>query len=483
MFTSEPQIEPPDIAALLDAERFAAAEAWEPDAANASDADCDEHFGGAWHDRAAQVAERDQEQLLFEWERSTRQVACWQGEQTRILAAALDHALVRGRPSAVRDDSSMAVREMATELACAAGMSDRTIERQMNDATILRDRFPATFAALRDGHFSRAHAQVIAEEGVRLSDDDARSGYEAVMLDRGAGMTAGRLRALGKSIAEQFEPTSFTERHRRARQGRRAIVRDGDDGMAEMWMQGPAVLIHGAFDRATQMARVIADAEHAASDGSDAEQRTLDQIRFDVLNDLLLTGHPTTVAAKTDGGSGVASIQAIVQISIPAATLVGGDRPAHLAGHGPVDADTARILAGSATIWDAVFTCPTTGAILAVDRRFPNEAQRRHLRARDEHCRFPGCRMPTWRSDIDHTIDHQHGGETSVRNLAHLCRRHHMLKHATAWTVEQVDDELVWKSPLGRVYTDKSPPTVRFLEPPPPPPGRNGGIVGDEPSW
>lgn len=39
-----------------------------------------------------------------------------------------------------------------------------------------------------------------------------------------------------------------------------------------------------------------------------------------------------------------------------------------------------------------------------------------------------------------------------------------MLKHNTAWTVEQHErGVLVWTSPLGRVYTDKPPPTLRFI--------------------
>ncbi|RZK51922.1 MAG: HNH endonuclease, partial [Pedobacter sp.] len=49
-------------------------------------------------------------------------------------------------------------------------------------------------------------------------------------------------------------------------------------------------------------------------------------------------------------------------------------------------------------------------------------------------CRFPGCNQPATASDIDHTTDWQHGGPTNLDNLAHLCRKHHRLKHHTAWT-------------------------------------------------
>jgi hypothetical protein len=69
-----------------------------------------------------------------------------------------------------------------------------------------------------------------------------------------------------------------------------------------------------------------------------------------------------------------------------------------------------------------------------------------------------------WRCDVDHTVDHQHGGPTDVCNLAHLCRRHHSLKHETSWQVEQLDGGvLVWTSPLGRTYTDEPAPGLRFI--------------------
>ena len=75
--------------------------------------------------------------------------------------------------------------------------------------------------------------------------------------------------------------------------------------------------------------------------------------------------------------------------------------------------------------------------------------------------------MPAKRCDVDHTIDHAHGGQTRDGNLALLCERHHMLKHNTAWTVTQsAGGVLEWTSPTGRVYIDKPVSTVEFAPDP-----------------
>src|SRR5690606_20508572 len=125
----------------------------------------------------------------------------------------------------------------------------------------------------------------------------------------------------------------------------------------------------------------------------------------------------------------------------------------------PIDAVTARMLAGAASGWNRVLTHPITGGLLAVDRYRPGAHLKRHLRVRDQRCRFPGCGMPARRDDLDHTLDAAFGGPTADDNLAALCRRHHVLKHQTPWHVNQLGDGLLeWTSPTGHAYIDEPPP-------------------------
>jgi len=172
-------------------------------------------------------------------------------------------------------------------------------------------------------------------------------------------------------------------------------------------------------------------------------------------------------------GDGLALLTAVLPewlaVAIAGTTLTGADdRPAELDGHGPIHPDIARDLAGRNTGWSRLFLDPD-GMVTQTDTYTPTEQMRRFLRARDQHCRFPGCRMPVHRCDIDHNHDHARGGKTQIDNLAHLCRRHHTLKHPDIpdthrWTAHQErDGTITWHSPLGRDYTDRPTHRVMFI--------------------
>ncbi len=146
MSTQPPYIDP-EVEALLWAARLASAEAWGPDDPWEDEVRDDVGQVGTGSPALDEFIERglDREQLLFEWEQVTAQVARWHAVQVRLLAKALDQALLDGTAG---DDAQRSVRSFAAELACAAALSDRVVERQMNEAAVMRDRFPATLGAL-----------------------------------------------------------------------------------------------------------------------------------------------------------------------------------------------------------------------------------------------------------------------------------------------------------------------------------------------
>ncbi|MGZ0068502.1 DUF222 domain-containing protein [Microbacterium arborescens] len=427
-----------------------------------------------------------------------------QVREVRVLAAAgvLAEKQAAGASERVKA-REMALRGIAAELAGVFVTTDRTLQRRIDEARDLVENYPVTMAAWEDGRIVRGHVRVIQEVGCLVPAAE-RAEFERVAVERCEDETPNRVRDALRMIAERMHPRSFTERHEEAAAGRCVRVQPSSDGMSDLIATLPTVIADGIVDRLTRQAREIinaraqadaaaggaearADAPDARADANDDgttihdgssfidDARTIDQVRADVFSDLLLAGTPALDPTATGDGDGtLGAIRAHVQVAVSALTLMGqDDGPADLAGRSPIDAATARELAGNATSWDRLLTHPVTGTVLECDSYRPTAAMIRLLRARDRRCRFPGCRQPAIRCELDHTIAASEGGATHVCNLANLCKRHHDVKHHTRWHVRQLPGgRLVWTSPIGRIYReDAPPPLVAFTVAEPPDPG------------
>jgi hypothetical protein len=181
------------------------------------------------------------------------------------------------------------------------------------------------------------------------------------------------------------------------------------------------------------------------------EDRTLDQLRADVLVDRLLNRAPA------DSG-----IKPVVYVYVDLLTLAGlNEEPAELSGCGTVPAWLARALAAdSNAVWRRIVTEPDTGQVLSVGRtRYrPPAALADLVQARDRECQHPGCHRPSQYSDIDHTRDFAQGGQTAEENLGPRCRRHHRLKDEPGWTYATASGgQGTITTPTGRMYATTPP--------------------------
>jgi hypothetical protein len=154
-------------------------------------------------------------------------------------------------------------------------------------------------------------------------------------------------------------------------------------------------------------------------------------------------------------------VAGLVNLTVPLTTLLGlTESPGQAAGHGPIDPDSARVLACAtaghrATRWQITVTAPDgtalahgsatrrpgpggtgTGARWSVavtaepvatrscDHRHcepgyrPSPALLRLIRARSSTCTAPGCRRPAAACDLDHTRAYDNDGWTCECNLA-----------------------------------------------------------------
>ena len=456
---------------------------------------------GAAEGHIVDDAERDEVEaqragdLAAQLRRIHAEEAALHARKLRLLADAFALAETQQAriPSTRSKERDMPLRALAAELGLAVKVNDRTMQSHMWDAHRLTASFGATVAALEGGRISRGHVSAILDCGGAIDEPAARAVFERAVLEFAETTTAARTRAYARQQADIRNPLTLQERHDLAVQSRRIWVTDLDDGMSLLNELLPTALAHGILDRTTRQAKLIKRVDAArryeartTPDGTDAaglgmpdsscenepdeeevwfDERTIDQIRADLVADMLLTGAPVIDPTLDAARGGLGAIRATVQITVPVTTLTavtsGG---AELDGIAPVDPATARRLAGDAPGWDRVMTDPVTGMVLAVDRYQPSAAQQRYLKARDPQCRFPGCRRPARLCDDDHTHDHAKGGPTDIRNLACLCKRHHTLKHATDWTVRQLaGGTLEWTSPAGRPYLDHPPQRVVFV--------------------
>lgn len=372
-------------------------------------------------------------------------------------------------------------RAIEAEVAAALRTGHVSAANLMAHAGELIDRYPATAAELAEGRVSLPHTRVVAEAGRIIVDARARAAYEAEALPLALELTPRQLRAHARRIAEHFAECSLEERHREARARRGVRVVDLDDGMADVIATVGAVEAYAIKDRLARIAYAARRASLVAGDpaaSSGADACTPRQAQADAFVGLLLTGAPGFGRddAAFVAGDPLDSITARVQVSVPVLTLAGATGPgaqphlgpAELAGYGPIDAPTARRLAGAAPAWERVLTHPISGAVLAVDRYRPSEDLRRLLGACDQHCRFLGCTRRLDHCDVDHTIPAAEGGPTSPENTGHLCRRHHTLKHfeflrGSGWKAKQEAGGVYeWTAPSGRRYRDAPSSSVRF---------------------
>jgi len=347
--------------------------------------------------------------------------------------------------------SSVAHRALVAEVACALGVSEHVAQGWLADAEVLASKATATLDALSAGSISYQHAEKLADAVADLPPAAAAQ-VERAVLARAPMLTAARFGALARATRDRLHPVPAEVRREAAALKADVWVDDGKDGMSWLTAHLPTPVARAVHDRLTRT---------AAGAKTSGDPRGVGQLRAATLTALLLDDSPDPPAPSLDPlpdplATLARSVRPVVHVTVPVSTLTGeGEASGLLDGSIPVDAEIARHLTARAPTLRRVLTDPVTGAMLTVDRRsyvVPADL-RAFLTQRDLTCRFPGCRVPARRCDVDHTVAWADGGATDATNLASLCRKHHTVKHESRWVVEQLGHGvLAWTSPRGRTY-------------------------------
>jgi hypothetical protein len=342
-------------------------------------------------------------------------------------------------------DPEVAHEAAAAEIGAALHLTRRAADSDLALAIDLKERLPEVWETLAAGKIDLRRARVIVYETSHLSETAARDVVGRV-LEAATRLTTGQLKALLRRVCVQNDPDDAATRYREAVEERRLKTEPSVDGTAHLYgLDLPPDRLQGAMRRINDLARSLKTRD---------ETRTLDQIRADVFLDLLDGKH----SIHSDGRRGV------VDIHVDLTTLVRlSEDPGELAGYGPVIADIARQVAENSlgAEWRWTLTHPDSGQVIdnGTTRRRPTTAQRRHVEARNRTCVFPGCRMPSVDCDLDHSRPWAHGGPTTERNLAPLCRHNHNTKHRCGWTYRKLPNgDYLWTSRLGHTYTTSGHP-------------------------
>ena len=419
--------------------------------------------------------------------------------KVHLAARYVEAAEAIASPAVSAQDATAQEMSTVAELACVLTVSERTAAALLDQSRHLATQLPLTLTALQRGSISWQHARIMCEETSNLDPNDAAA-LETHFLDpdspdapRGCPvgeLVPSRFRAKARTWRERHHPDTIETRHRKSTLDRRLEYTPDHDGMAWLSAYLPAATAAGIWNRTTAAARALQ---------SPAEPRTLTQIRADIAATWLLSNPGAAgdtcsprdadrtenhgagmvhaaVGGRTDAGLetlgvgtdvgigvgrgpvGVPSPRAQVLVTVPVLSLLGAtDEPAMLDGYGPIPASMARdLVADGADSFHRVLIDPRDGAPLEIGRtsyRIP-KYMRQWLRLRDGKCPFPGCHNHSLDNEADHLLAWADGGTTGITNLGQPCRKHHHLKHSTAWTPSQATENQPpgWTAPSGRHY-------------------------------
>ncbi|MBG6239700.1 hypothetical protein IWX78_002687 [Mycetocola sp. CAN_C7] len=451
--------------------------------------------------------------------------AAWKVElidHARSLAVTSGEGVVATeRPRTMQQRNDLALRSFIAELACMLRIPERTATALVDDSSTLMHRLPLTMAALRDATISFRHAQQLVDQVSTLTDEAAAE-LEEKALPFATTMTAARFRQKTRMLRERLQPESAVDRCAKSVSDRRVEMVPAADGMAWLNLFTTAPRVEAMFSTIRAQSMRLQ---------SPVEPRTLSQLDADVVVGAMIesfigefsspdvtgtrifgtglgtsqydleeppidascesaqevataarpaTGQKTGAAFRLHRvsvvGPGYDPVQEFrkivptVMVTVPVLTLLGkSDEPGTLDGYGPIDPETARDLTAQASEFSRILTHPETGVALSLGQTKykPSNSMKRFLRYRDGYCRFPGCHRRAVSCDIDHTDPFGSGGGTDVDNLAHLCPKHHKMKHEIDWQVHQLGDGvLMWRSPQGREYVTHPENPVRGPVPP-----------------
>jgi hypothetical protein len=207
----------------------------------------------------------------------------------------------------------------------------------------------------------------------------------------------------------------------------------------------------------SQYAQARSIIEGAARDFPSDGLTRWDQRLADGLLQILGTPAPGS-DATADASSGGRTSHFLVVAHTDLAYLQGGEGSAEIERLGLLSRETIRRISCDADVILAVDDDVGHTMFEGRRHRYPTPTQRREVKRRDRHCRFPGCSNALF-TDVHHVVHWTPSGLTDLPNLALLCSHHHDRVHSGGWSVSgDANVELTFVGPSGRPMSSRPSP-------------------------
>ncbi len=434
------------------------------------------------------------------------------------------------------------VEEFAsTEVALILGISTRSADTRVGQATRLVSRVPQVLARVADGTIELGQAHRVVHEMEDIASDEDCLAVDEFVATRIGSCDQTRLSQLTRYAIGRICPQALRERASASLADRRFDICPGPVGLAEVYALVPAAQAAALWE---------ATAELAGEYQQDDPTLSVDQARADAFIDLALAN--VSVTARVDLGLPVVGSQSsalgecvpapvaesdvptvpedsdsdsAVNVLLPTSSesaeewenrrdvdgdpwfgrhleavdragdqVVGLPFEQSLVGHvclsgvhlprvGYLPSDVVGgLVSRLGTQIGLALLDAETGTLLGSTRKaYRPSAEMRHFVAlRDGRCRMFGCQLSAAHWDVDHAVSHPRGATTPT-NLAGLCRRHHRAKQRRSWRyLLRPDGVAVWTSPTGAQRVTY--PEAHLPQPPDPPRRESGTPVAASPN-
>jgi hypothetical protein len=303
-------------------------------------------------------------------------------------------------------------------LSGGAAMERVEIARQL-------EKLPETQAALANGDIGFQHVAVLARTAEHVGTAAVRKD-ERSLLQSARTMDPGQFVTVAKNFEHRVDAASALAETNRAYERRYLHISEPANGL---------VRLDGVLD--AEGGATLRTALQPFMKPAKDDARSYGQRSVDALMELCRQGS----GGKRDGSG--PRPQLIIRASLDTLAGIPGAPAGELEGGSTLPAETVQRYACDSALSRITGQNELEHELNHASRTLP-AAIRRALEARDGQCVWPGCGRPLSWCDGHHLVWWTKGGETTLPNLATLCRPHHRLVHEGGWSLQRQKND--WRA-------------------------------------